>query len=128
MNVEITEKRRENGLLSIFLEGEITYVNSNGVKNQIRSLMDEEIKMLVLDLGGVPFMDSAGIGVIVSLLKEMHVRGGKIALAGIQPNVGKVFWITKLDKVLPIYETREEAESAMHVSTVNNGFINLSTN
>jgi anti-sigma B factor antagonist len=110
MGIKLLEKRRERGLLSIDMEGELTYLNCNFAKGEVRNLLTPEVEIVLLGLKGVPFMDSAGIWVIVSLLREMYERGGELALAELQPNVAKVLSITNLDQVLSIYPLREQAE------------------
>lgn len=67
---------------------------------------------VVVDLSGVEFMDSTGLGVFVSLLKLMS-KEGRIAVTGARPGVRKLIEVTRLDRLFPLYATLDEAEAAL---------------
>lgn len=62
----------------------------------------------VLDLHQVAFMDSSGLGAVVASLKQMP-KDAKLELANLSETVGKVFRLTRMDKVLTIHDTVEAA-------------------
>jgi anti-sigma B factor antagonist len=66
----------------------------------------------LLDLSAVEFIDSTGLGVLVSLLKLMG-PSGRIAVVHARPAVQRLFQITKLDSLFAICETREQARQAL---------------
>jgi anti-sigma B factor antagonist len=68
---------------------------------------------LVMDLSGVDFLDSTGLGVIVGVLKRARTHGGELAIAGAENHVRKVFDITRISDVLPMFATVEEACAAI---------------
>ena len=70
---------------------------------------------LVVDLAGIEFMDSSGLGVLVGAHKEAAARGGALLLAAPGPRVHRIFKITKLHKVFALYETVDEAASSVSV-------------
>lgn len=102
LNVE-----RKNGALIVHLAGELTFANSTATKEEIKSLMEPDEQRLILEAAQLQLIDSSGVGVIVSLLKRMDGQG--VILAGLQPRVRRVFAITKIDLIVPIYETVDEA-------------------
>lgn len=57
----------------------------------------------VLDLARVSFVDSSGLGAIVSAMKQMG-EGRRLILAGLTPNVAKVFRLTRMDRVFEIHD------------------------
>ena len=69
--------------------------------------------LLVVDLSGVTFLDSTGVGVLVGALKRAREAGGALHFCGAQPRVRRVFEITGLIGALPLFATREEALSAL---------------
>lgn len=73
--------------------------------------LDEGTKRAVLDMSGVEFMDSKGLGVLISLLKSLG-EGGIIHLAAMRPQVRKVFTLTRLDRVFPIHDDATAAVAA----------------
>ena len=75
---------------------------------------------LVLDLSGVNFLDSTGVGVLVGALKRAREAGGDLYLCGAQKRVLRVFEITGLVGALPLFATREAALEAF-ASPLNHG-------
>lgn len=66
---------------------------------------------LVIDLSGVPFIDSTGIGVLVTALKHAREAGGTLDVVVTTPRVLKVLALTGLDVVIPLHSTLDEALS-----------------
>lgn len=67
--------------------------------------------MTIFDLTGVPCMDSAGIGMIVSQYVRCQGKGVRMIVAGVTPRVRELLKITKVDTFLPMAATVEEAEA-----------------
>ena len=63
---------------------------------------------MILDLSSVEFLDSSGLGAVVSVMKTLG-RGRKLDLAGMTPAVDKVFRMTRMDSVFDIYPDRDAA-------------------
>ncbi len=64
----------------------------------------------ILDLTEVPYMDSAGLGLIVSHYVRCQGRGVRLVIAGMSPRVLQLFEMTKVDKFFPRVATVEEAD------------------
>jgi len=79
----------------------------------LRDHLDEHISQgrhcLVVDLGGVTFMDSTGLGVLVGRLKLVRVKNGTLRLVCSSERILKVFSITGLDKVFQIFPNVDDA-------------------
>ena len=67
------------------------------------------VKNYVIDLEQVDFMDSAGLGTLIAVLKRVTEQGGDMKIANLQKKPRMVFEITRAYKVFEIYETVEEA-------------------
>jgi len=67
---------------------------------------------LIVDLNAVGFVDSTGLGVMVGALKHVREVGGRLAVVVSAPRVLKVFTLTGLDAVIPIWPTLEAALAA----------------
>jgi anti-anti-sigma factor len=67
---------------------------------------------LILDLGGVSFLDSAGLGLLLCLHREVTRRGGRWAIVGASEPVTRLLAVTHADRLLPIFATSSEAERA----------------
>lgn len=77
-------------------------VNASGMKSAITEQFNRNGVRMVLDLQHVKFIDSTGIGVIISALKMAKLNQGHFALKNIQPEVMKLLALMKLDKILDI--------------------------
>jgi anti-sigma B factor antagonist len=64
---------------------------------------------LIVDLSGVDFIDSTGLGVLVTALKHSREAGGSLDVVVAAPRVIKVFALTGLDVVIPMHSTLDEA-------------------
>lgn len=99
-----TQVREENGVPVITLEGEIDLSTSAKFKETVYEVIEAGKKDIVIDLNGLEFMDSTGLGVVVAALKKTRMEGGSIKLVCSKRNILKVFTVTGLDKVFSIYD------------------------
>lgn len=80
------------------------------VNEFIQRLRPEPAQHLALDMSGVTFLDSAGVGALVSLFVNRRNQGKTFALAALGPQAIAVVTVAGLQKLLPIQKTVEEAE------------------
>jgi anti-anti-sigma factor len=76
------------------------------------ALRDTALKGTIIDLTGVPYMDSAGLGVLLGQFAHAQRHGNKFGLVGITPRVLTIFEITHTDQILPIFATQTDAENS----------------
>jgi anti-sigma B factor antagonist len=79
------------------------------VNEFITPMRAEAANYLVLDLSGVSFLDSAGVGALVSLFVNRRNHGKTFALAALSPQSSAVVTVAGLQNLLPVYKTVEEA-------------------
>ena len=72
--------------------------------------IDESNQKILLNLEHVEFIDSSGLGAVVSVMKHLG-KGRKMDLCALTPSVDKVFRLTRMDSIFAIYATREQAIS-----------------
>ena len=82
------------------------------VESKISEVANQGIHKLILDLSGVEFIDSAGLGAIMILYGNMKVRGGQFRIVGPGARVLEVFKMTHADSILKIDRTLEAALAA----------------
>ncbi len=82
------------------------------VKTRLQTRMHGSARKVVLNLERVAFMDSTGLGVLVSLVKMLG-KDGAIAVAGVQPPVRRLFELTRLDTVFRMTGGVEEGRAAL---------------
>ncbi len=92
------------GVPVIELEGEIDLSTSPLFKEEVYRVIDSGRRDVVIDLDGLDFMDSTGLGVLVAVLKKTSDEGGSVRLVCSKRSIRKVFSITGLDKVFAIYD------------------------
>lgn len=93
------------------LRGPLTAGNASIFQNAIRR--EEPAPTLILDLSDVPYIDSAGLGCLVSAFVSRQKAGHKMILSGINPRVQKLFEITRVYDLFLIFSSPEEAIAAL---------------
>lgn len=99
------------GWTVVSVTGELDVATAPGLRNQIVKLASNGTSKLLLDLSGVEFLDSTGLGVIIGALKRLKGLGGELRLCGGEPGIRRVFELTGLDKILHLYDTADAAIS-----------------
>lgn len=102
------ESDTKDGMAVLALRGEVDVYTAPKLKSSLIDLVDEGKFEIVVDLSEVDFIDSSGLGVLVGGLKRVKSREGFIALVCSQENILKIFRITGLNKVFPIYPSLDE--------------------
>ncbi len=92
----------------IALAGEVDVYSAHKLRETIKDLVEEGHYDLVVDLEKVAFLDSTGLGVLVGGLKRVRNHGGELGIICSQEKILRIFRITGLTKVFPIYASREE--------------------
>ena len=85
--------------------GEIDVATAPRLREQLIALVSNQHYRIVVDLSFVDFIDSTGLGVLISGLKRVRTNGGEFALVCNESRIMKVFEITGLDAVFAIHET-----------------------
>ena len=91
------------------VQGEVDVYTAPRLREKLVELATQGKHRIVVDLQGVEFLDSTGLGVLVGGLKRMRSNDGDLALVCTQPRILKVFEITGLTKVFSIHETVDDA-------------------
>jgi anti-sigma B factor antagonist len=107
----VTER---DGWIVLAVTGELDVATAPRLRQEAVRLSTAGQHRLVIDLSGVGFLDSTGLGVIVGVLKRMRTHGGELVLAAAEPQVRKVFEITRMTDILPIHDSVDEAIAATH--------------
>lgn len=92
------------------ISGDFDAYHSAEIKKTIKEQMEKSNDTkIVLDMSNVPYIDSAGLGTMVSLLKDSRNLNKELVLASLKQNVKRIFEMTRLDKVFRIVDVPEEA-------------------
>lgn len=95
-------------------EDEIVFENSNPLKEETkRKLRNQEIEKLVIDLENVLYLDSSGVGYVISIFKYMRENNGKLVIADLNDKVKRVAELTRLDEIIEVYDDLDSALKAL---------------
>ena len=97
-------------MLVIHLPKELDHHNCRNLKYETDLLLSENyISKVVFDFSKTEFMDSSGIGILLNRYKQMAANGGKVALCGVNAQVGRILSIGGVARLIKNYETKEAA-------------------
>ena len=104
-----TEVSEIAGWTVVSVYGELDVATSPDLRERLIRLVSEGRVQLVLDLDGVDFLDSTGLGTVVSALKRVRTHGGDLRLVCTEARITRLFQITGLDKAVPLLPTIDAA-------------------
>ncbi len=104
------EARDINGIHVVQMEGQVRISTQNDFKDYLDRLSaDFGNGTVLLEMAGVSYMNSAGIGIIVDSFKKFRERGGHLAMCTLSPDIYRLFEVTKLNRFIDIYENEAAA-------------------
>lgn len=103
LNINIDLNKDRNAWL-VKPEGEIDIYTSPVLKEKLVEALNEVETDIVIDGEEIVYLDSTGLGTLISILKKVRKHDNKIYIENIKPNIRKLFDITELDKVFIIKE------------------------
>ena len=109
MSSRIAEVRSEGDASIVSVRSDVDMHRSPELHQVLVDVCDTRPARLIVDLEGVEYMDSSGVGTLVEVLRRVKGYKGEMVLVALQPRVQGVFEITKLDKFFTIHETLAEA-------------------
>ena len=92
----------------IRLRGPVTIETLFVLQQGLREVAESDT---VIDLTEVPYIDSAGLGMILSHWAHTHNRGNKLALTGVSKRIGDLLEVSGVNTLLPTFKTAEEADA-----------------
>lgn len=107
MNVEINQS---NSCIEVLVSGEIDAYTTPRLKDVISPLANQEQVEMVIDLSGVSFIDSTGLGMLVCLFKTVKSNNGKFTIIGLSNRLRRLFDITGLADIIQISSIAKDGE------------------
>ena len=106
MAFEVTDK---GGVTIIDVEGQLIVGNRQELKQKVLERLDSGERKFLIDFTNTGYIDSSGLGVLVSLSKKIREQGGELRLANLNEDLKTLFELTKLDTLFHISNSRDEA-------------------
>ncbi len=109
MQLQVSVQKVDGDKVILSVTGILNAHSAPALKEQIATQVSEGAIQLIINLVQADFIDSSGLAVLVSGMKKARAEGGILKLAGVQPNVMRVFELTLLDRVFSFFPDEESA-------------------
>ncbi len=100
---------KENDVTVVAVEGQLIVGNRQELKQKVLEELENGERKFVVDFDQTGYIDSSGLGVLVSLSKKIREQGGELRLASLNEDLRTLFELTKLDTLFKISDSRAEA-------------------
>ena len=100
---------REGDVCVVSVEGQLIVGNRQELKQKVLDEIERGERKFLVDFSQTGYIDSSGLGVLVSLSKKIREHGGELRLTNLNEDLKTLFELTKLDTLFQIAETRERA-------------------
>lgn len=103
------QTREQDGIVILELSGELDIGGVTTVKKAFEGYFEKGLVKVVLDLSGMGYTSSAGMGVFMGIARQVKEKGGNVKMVGINDRVNRVFTLIGITKIFSIYNTVEDA-------------------
>ncbi len=100
---------KQGDVTVVEVEGQLIVGNRQELKQRVLEQLESGDRKFVIDFSNTGYIDSSGLGVLVSLSKKIREQGGELRLSGLNEDLRTLFELTKLDTLFKIADTKEEA-------------------
>jgi anti-sigma B factor antagonist len=111
--------KQEGSVHVLSLSGRLDLASGGTLKEQMKALFDKGATSVHLNLAEVEFINSSGLGALVSVMKEVRILKGRLTLSNLASYVQEIFEITQLSHIFEIYATEEEALNSFQPAATN---------
>ena len=101
--------REQDNMAILSLSGRLDLASGATLKEHLKKLTEKQFTQFHLNLSDVEFINSSGLGSLVSIMKEIRLRKGRLTLSNLASYVQEIFEITQLSHIFEIHATEEEA-------------------
>lgn len=105
-------ERRSDGIVIFVLDGRIDSEGAQALEDALHSRFEAGEHRLILDLAGVPYINSVALRTLAEAILTSRAQGGDVKLVALQPKVRRVLQIVGFDRYSAIYDTLEAALAA----------------
>jgi len=111
--------KETNDVIVLALKGRLDLASGTELKKTLKTTLDDNKNSIHLNLEEVEFINSSGLGSLVSIMKEVRLLKGRLTLSNLASYVEEIFEITQLSHIFEIYSTEEEALASFITVTAN---------
>lgn len=103
------EVKKQDDVTVLDVEGQLIVGNRQELKKKVLDELESGERKFLIDFDRTGYIDSSGLGVLVSLSKKIREQGGELRLANLNADLRTLFELTKLDTLFQISNSRDEA-------------------
>lgn len=103
------EVSKNGDVTLVEVEGQLIVGNRQDLKHQVLEQLESGDRKFVIDFAKTGYIDSSGLGVLVSLSKKIREQGGELRLSNLNDDLRTLFELTKLDTLFRIADSKEQA-------------------
>jgi anti-anti-sigma factor len=108
--MSVVAKQLDSGVAVVTITGRLAMgAETERLDATVKSLLQKDQKKFVLDITTLDYVDSSGIGMLVSCLTNVKKAGGELKLAGANPRIRRIFSMTGVDTMMPMFDTLADA-------------------
>jgi anti-sigma B factor antagonist len=107
--MSFSQTRDASGVAVLQVEGQLIVGNRQELKELVQAALDQGERRLLIDFSRTGYIDSSGLGALVSISKKIREAGGELRLSGLNEDLRSLFELTKLDTLFAIAETPQQA-------------------
>ena len=101
--------KKQGEVVVVDVEGQLIVGNRSELKQKVLYELERGERKVLIDFSRTGYIDSSGLGVLVSLAKKIREQGGELRLANLNDDLKTLFELTKLDTLFQIADTKERA-------------------
>jgi anti-sigma B factor antagonist len=101
--------KKQDDITIVDVEGQLIVGNRQELKQKVLEELEGGARKFMIDFSNTGYIDSSGLGVLVSLSKKIREQGGELRLANLNEDLRTLFELTKLDTLFHIAADRQEA-------------------
>lgn len=107
--MSVTTTTSDQGIVIVSVDGQLIVGNRQELKNLVHEALDRGGRKFVIDCTRTGYIDSSGLGALVSMSRKVRETGGELRIAGLNEDLRALFELTKLDTLFRILDTPEQA-------------------
>jgi anti-sigma B factor antagonist len=103
------QNKDRSGVAVVQVEGQLVVGNRQELKELVQAALDKDERRILIDFSRTGYIDSSGLGALVSISRKIREAGGELRLSGLNEDLRSLFELTKLDTLFAIAETPQQA-------------------
>ena len=105
----VSQHQDQSGVTVVRMDGQLIVGNRQELKDVIQAALDRGERRILVDFSHTGYIDSSGLGALVSISKRVREVGGELRLSGLNEDLRSLFELTKLDSLFSIADTPQQA-------------------